>query len=61
MHRYEYAVLALAALILAAVFVVSPEGSATQNPQEVPANDIYFLSSQRSAAAALPDEDFAPH
>jgi hypothetical protein len=60
MNKFDYALLALATLILAAAFVISPEGSATSNPHGEPANDMYFLSTHRSAAI-LPDEEFPPY
>jgi hypothetical protein len=59
MNKFDYALLALATLILAGAFLISPEGSATGNPQREPANDAYFIGNNRSAAI-LPDEDFPP-
>ena len=60
MHKYDYVLLALAALILAASFVMaSPEGLATEQRRWAPA-DIHLSGIHRSTAM-LPDEDFPPH
>jgi len=59
MHRYDYVLLALAALILAAAFFASPEGPAAMNPQWAPAG-IHLPGGYRSTAM-LPDEDFPPY
>ena len=58
MHNYDYIVLALAALILAAAFLNSPEGSAMPERQWAPA-DLHFSGVHRSTAM-LPDDDFPP-
>ena len=61
MQKYDYAVLALAALILAVAFVMaSPEGSATGNRRWAPAEGIHLSGVHRSTAN-LSDEDFPPH
>ena len=59
MHTYDYALLALAALILAAAFIASPEGKATTERQWAPA-DVHFAGVHRGTAM-LPEEDFPPH
>jgi hypothetical protein len=60
-HRYDYALLALAALILAVAFlIVSPEGSATGTPQWAAADGIHLSGISRSTAI-LPDDDFPAH
>ena len=63
MQKYDDALLALAALILAAAFVMaSPEGSATGNRQWAPAPaDGIHLSGIHRGTAISPDEDFPPH
>ena len=61
MHKYDYALLALAALILAAAFVMaSSEGSASGDRQWAPAEGIHLSGIHRSIAV-LPDEHFPPH
>jgi hypothetical protein len=59
MYKYDYILLALAALILAAAFVASPEGSATTERQWAPA-DIHLSGIHRSTAM-LPDENLPAH
>jgi hypothetical protein len=59
MHKYDYILLALAALTLAAAFFASPEGSAEGTPQWAPA-DIHLSGIYRSTAM-LPEEDFPPY
>jgi hypothetical protein len=58
-HKCEYALLALAALILAAAFVASPEGSAATERQWAPA-DIHLSGVYRNTAM-LAEENFPPH
>jgi hypothetical protein len=61
MHKYDYALLALAALILAAAFVIfTPEGSSTGTRHWAPADGIHLSGIHRSTGI-LPDEDFPPH
>jgi hypothetical protein len=59
MHTYDYIVLALVALMLAAAFATSPEGAPTIDRQWAPA-DIHLSGIYRSTAM-LPEEHFPPH
>ena len=58
MYRYDYVLLALAALVLAAAFLVSPKGSAGRL-QWAPA-EIHLSGIHRNTAM-LPEEDFPAH
>ena len=62
MRTYEFAVLALAALILAAAFAITfpPEGSATVKREWSPAFTLHFAGVHRNAPNLL-DDDFPPH
>jgi hypothetical protein len=59
MHKYDYILLALAALTLAPAFMTSPEGAATMDRLRAPA-DMHFSRVERNTAM-VPDDDFPAH
>ena len=59
MHKYDYILLALVALMLAVGFMISPGGSASGDRQWAPA-DIHLSGVFRNIAL-LPEEHFPPH